>query len=203
MSRSLTAGFITEATAAGNSPCLFFEGEFVTSTLRLWTGERDISWNSQTWLGNGYLQNITGAEETSDVQATRIVVHLSGVPSAQVSFALSEPALNKPGKVWFGFLTSAGAVVADPYLMFEGKCDAVELIEGPDGTNLQIAYESHAADLERPKSSRYTDEAQKRFYSTDKGFEFVAKLKDLELQWGTVGKDRTRRPPRRRASYGR
>lgn len=198
MTRSLTAGFITEALAAECRPCLFFEGWFTTSTLRLWTGERDISWNSQTWLGNGYFQNITGAEETSDTQATRIVVHLTGVPSEQVSFALTEPALNKPGYVWFGFLTSAGAVVADPYLMFEGKCDAAEIVENPDGTNLQITYESQAVDLERPRNNRYTDESQKRFYADDKGFEYVARLKDLTLHWGTTGRDSTKRPPRRR-----
>lgn len=200
MSRGLTAGFIAEATAARCSPCLFFEGEFASATLRLWTGFGDISWNGQTWLGNGYFQDITDGEETSDVQATRIVVHLTGVPEAQVAFALTELLQNKPGKVWFGFIDEDGAVVADPYLMFEGKLDTGELVDTPEGGNLQITYESHAADLERPKANRYTNESQKRFYSDDKGFEFVARLKDLTLQWGT-GKDNTKRPPKRRNPF--
>lgn len=201
MSRALTAGFIAEALAAGCSPCLFVEGEFATATLRLWTGLGDIAWNGQTWLGNGYVQNVTEGEETSDMQATRIVVHLTGVPELQVSFALTELLQNKPGKIWFGFVNSSGAVVVDPYLTFEGKLDTGELVDTPEGGNLQITYETHAVDLERPKANRYTDEGQKRFYPDDKGFEFVARLKDLTLQWGTTGKDSTKRPPKRRNPF--
>jgi len=38
--------------------------------------------------------------------------------------------------------------------------------------------------FERPYVRRYTDEDQKIEHPTDKGFEFVAAIQDLELVWG-------------------
>lgn len=198
MPRTLTSAFIDEATAARCEPCLFVEMELRTQTLRLWTGLGDITWDGETWLGNGYFQNVTGGEETSDIQATSIVFHLTAVPEAQVALALSEFMRNKPGSLWFGFLDAAGDVVADPALMFEGKLDAAELVETPEGSNLQVTYQSNFADLERSSAGRYTDAGQKKFYPEDKGFEFVEKVRDRDLRWGSK-KSNTKRPPKKRA----
>lgn len=184
MTRGLTAGFIAEAIASTNRPVLFYEGVFITQTLRIWSGVGDIVWNSVTWLGNGYLGLFAGGNEIQETQATGIEITLSGVPQAILSLILQEINQGASGKLYFGFLNSAGAVIVDPYPLFSGKADSANISEGPTSATVTLAYETPLIDLERPKEFRYTKESQRVFFPTDQGFDYVSVLQDWSGFWG-------------------
>lgn len=184
MSRDLTAGTLAEVTAGACAPVLFFEGEFGSGTLRLWTGVGDVTWDSQTWTGAGNLLAASAVTETVDLRAVGITVSLSGMPSSLISLALAEADQGLPGSVYLGFLDAAGTIVADPYLSFEGRLDVPEIADQGDSCTISITYESRLIDLERPRARRYTAEDQRVTDAQDRGFDNVAALQDAVVIWG-------------------
>lgn len=182
--RDLTSGVQTAIAADQVSPILLFQGEFASGTVRVWSGIGDLAWNSATWNGVGDLGGISAITESEDVQANGITVTLSGIPSDLISLALGDAVQGKLGKVYFGFLDSSGAVIADPVLMFEGRLDIPAIQEDGENAIIQITYESRLIDLQKPRQSLYTHEDQKTRYPSDMGFEFVPSLQDQSITWG-------------------
>lgn len=187
MSRNLTAGWIAEASSPLCRPRFFFQGTFASSTIYYWTGAADVSWNGHTWISNGYLDIIGDHDETSEIRATGLTIQLSGVPTAQIAFALEETFINQDGRIYLGFVdaTETG-IIADPYLLFQGRLDSCQYVRGPDTAMVQLVYESRFIDLNRSPACRYTDANQKSFYPSDRGFEFVAKLANYASYWGAT-----------------
>lgn len=184
MSRSGTAGFLSEIAAGSSSPVLLFEAEFSSGWLRLWTGIGPITWNTYTWTGAGNLIGVSPVQETADLRAVGITVSLSGMPSSLISVALAQARQGKIGRVYLGFLNSSGAIVADPYLSFEGRLDVPEIADSGDDCTISISYESRLIDLDRPRERRYTGEDQRIDYPEDRGFDNVATLQDTPVVWG-------------------
>jgi hypothetical protein len=184
MVRALTAGFIAEAVAASNRPIMLFEGVFASSTLRLWNGYGDLSWNSQTWLGNGWFRGIEGGEETTQVEALDMAVILSGVSASAISLVLGDQKQGAGGNLYIGFLNSSGAVVADPYLWWAGGYSHTEIAEAGDSTTLRLTYESRLVDMDRPREGRWTHDSQQQLFAGDKGFEYVVATANWHGQWG-------------------
>lgn len=188
MTRALTAGFITEATAKSNSPVFFFEAVFESLTLRLWNGIGDLSWSGQTWLGNGWFDGFSGAEESNDFARNGMEVQLSGLPETLIALILSGSKQGSSGKLWLGFLNSSNGVIADPYLVFEGKLDIPSLDEGPDEALITLTYENEFTLINRSTEFRWEPESQKIFYPNDRGFEFMTATQEWNGQWGTKKK---------------
>lgn len=184
MTRDLTANVLAQLASGTVSPVHFFEAEFVTGWLRLWTGTGPISWNGQTWTGAGNLVGVSSITETADSRAVGITISLSGLPTSLISLALSEARQGKIGRVYLGFIDSAGAVVADPYKSFEGRLDVPEIADEGETCTISISYESRLIDLERSRERRYTGEDQRLDYPEDRGFDNVAALQDAVVLWG-------------------
>ena len=185
MARDLTNDMIAEIEAVKNSPIFLYEGVFIGFTLRLWNGIGDLSWDSQTWQGNGWLRGFQGVEENVDMSSTGMDIELAGVPQFLISTLLNSVQQNASGKLWLGFLDSSGNVVADPYLMFRGKLDVPTIDDQVGNPIIQLSYEAETIDLENASDYRYTPESQKIFYPNDKGFDYVAQLAATwKGQWG-------------------
>jgi len=183
MARNLTAGLQAETLAAQLSPILFLEFETAAGTSRAWTGFGTISWNGQSWIGLGHLLGVSAIEETGDVVANGVSISLSGVPAELVSIALTHVRQGKPVRIWLGALDAAGAVIADPYLMFQGRFDTAAIQEGADTAAIIVQAESRLIDLERPRTRRYTPEDQAIDYPGDLGLAFVSAIQDAAIIW--------------------
>lgn len=177
MSRTIAAAMLTEIQAGKLRPVLFYEGVFVSDTVRFWTGIGTISWNSLSWEGVGQMMGITPIEETADNTATGFSVSLKA-SSSIVNRALQECRHNKSGKIWLGALTAAGAVVADPVLSRAGFLDYPKINDAGETCTITITYEDENADLRRPRERRFTHEDQKLDYPADLGFEYVTALQE-------------------------
>jgi hypothetical protein len=187
MTRDLTSGLLTEVTAQVMQPCILFEGEFEGGTVRLWSGLGDLTWNSVIWTGAGNLLGVSAVEETTAVVANGITVSLSGIPVEWRSAAIDGARQGKPGRVWFGALDAAGALVADPYMLFAGRLDVPEITFGGETFAITITYESRLIDLTRPREWRYTHESQQILFPGDKGLEYVTTIQDKAVAWGQRG----------------
>ncbi len=129
-------GLSPEFLAATDQPILypiaFFEGEFATGTLRLWTGFGDRVWDGKTWNGVGWLIGISTVEETAEVKATSLTIGLKANQEL-VSLALGQIRRNRPMSIWLGF-TLPAVVLGDPGTGEVLGSPAVEQILGDPGT---------------------------------------------------------------------
>lgn len=187
MARALTGGMVTAVTGKAVRPVLFYEGQYASGTLRLWSGRGTMPWNGQDWTGVGQMIGISPIEEVSDIRAVGFAVSLAGDDGAILSLNLGAARQGLPGKVWFGAFDAAGALIVDPFLAFAGRFDVPDILDEGERCTVQARYESRLIDLDRARERRYTDEDQRTDFADDPGFEFVTKLADKEVVWGGGG----------------
>lgn len=194
MARDITAGFTTELTASSIQPIVFAEVYFFSTAsaaindeipINLWSGVGDISWDSKTWIGAGDLLKITPSAETEEIVPSSIQLQLGGIESSYISIALLSVRQGKDARVWFGFLASNGSVISDPFPLFHGRVDTVEIIEGPKTSTINVSAENRLVDLMRKRERRYTPEDQKIDFPSDKGLEPVHAAAIWSGNWGS------------------
>lgn len=165
-------------------PILLAWLDFVSGTKRLWSGIGDLSWDSQTWQGTGNLGRISTIEETMELRATGMAMQLSGVNSADLNEVIVEPIQGRKARVYLGFLDANAQLVADPVVLFDGRMDTVEIVDGGAVATITMMVESRLRDLDRPRVRRYTDADQQTRFAGDKGLEYVPSLQEIAIPWG-------------------
>jgi len=191
MSRTLSGAFLSAMVDTVVRPVFLVKLEFTLSTLYLSTSNRDISWNAQTWLGNGVLHNpIENFKESNDVEALGLVVRVNCLDSAIMSALLSELTRSKICEVYQGLFDTSYALIADPVLVFKGYFNSVEFDEDEGENIANILYENDLLVMKKTNHYRYTHESQQLLYAGDKGFEYVAKIPDWSGFWGKAQKVR-------------
>lgn len=188
MSRGLSAGMQTEVQASTLRPFFLISVNFPSAPLLLWDGYGDLIWSAATWLGNGWFQGFTDIREDNDINSKGVDILLSGVPQSLVSLILTEARHSVRGTIRIGMFDSSGAIIADPYLLFEGALSAPRIDESGETSQLTLTFEDDLIRLNRDKELRYTHESQQSIFSADLGFQYVAKLQDWNGFWGTKKK---------------
>ena len=184
MARDLTAGMVTEVTAAALEPIIFIKAEFDSGDLNLFTGLGSISFGGDTYTGGGDLLTFSAIEETEVVEANNVTIGLTGIKSSVISIALGEDYQDRQITVWFGALDSSGALIADPQKIFSGRMDVMQIEDGGETASISVRCESNLITLKRPKERRYTSEDQKSDHPTDTFFDQVESLQDAQVTWG-------------------
>jgi hypothetical protein len=187
MSRNLTTAVQNELAASELQPFFAIKLAFDSGDVRVWTGYNDITIASETYIGGGQLLSISPIEETVEIAARGVNLALNGINSSLVSVALTESYQGRSAKVYLGVISS-GAVVSDPYLVFDGRMDVMTIEDAGDTANISLSAESRLIDLERARVRRYTNNDQQNQFAGDTSLRFVADLQDKEIAWGS-GKD--------------
>ena len=208
MSRTLDASIISALSSGDIEPFFAFKMEFDTTTLLLYTGLGTITIGSDTYTGVGSLLSFTNVEESADIGAKSVTITLSGIPSTNLSLALTEPYQGREVTILFGIrnanvvylidengdfiLTEQGGLIdvtdsTEPNAsstLFVGYIDQMDITEGPETSSISVVLESKLLELERTRVLRYTSAIQKALYSGDKGFDFVDELQGQTFNWG-------------------
>lgn len=182
--RTLTPEFIAKLEAVTKSPVIFYEGEFSSDVINLWSGIGTKSWDGKDWVGVGGLASVSSIQETTEIKADGIQVSLTGIPTENMSLVLSEQFSGAYGKVWLGFIEDNGDIVTDPALAFYGRMDVPTIADDGNTLSISIAYENRLKDLERPRELRYTHDSQQSIFAGDLGFEYVPSLQEWNGVWG-------------------
>src|SRR5690348_14896303 len=132
MARDLTSAMATAIDATVVYPAQLYEGFFASGPVRLWTGVGDLSWNGHVWTGGGEMLSISPLGENDELRAEGFQVSLTGLPLTNVFEALVNVRQGMPGSLWLALLDAAGAVIADPYLLVEGRLDTVPVSDNGD-----------------------------------------------------------------------
>lgn len=181
--RDLTAALLTEVTSSIVSPILLTDLSFPSASLRLWSGYGDLTFDGDVYTGSGEYGGISPIEETAKTKAAGVNLTLTGIPLSIISLALTEDYQGREAKVYLGALDSSGVLVVDPFLVFQGYMDTMDMTESGETANFSLAVENKLIALERPNRHLWTSARQKLDYPTDKGFDLVTELQDKEVKW--------------------
>jgi len=214
MTRGLTTAVQSMVDSSELSPVFLIEFQFLSGTLRFWTGIGLLDWNGETWNGSGDVIKFTGINETQETQATGLQFQISGADiSHLMSAALTEDVQGRSAILWMGFMDysasafeitdpadgtitdpadgaiidpagTVGELLADPIGPFEYRMDTFIIDDDPNNHTIALTCESFLASLTRPRIRRYTHEDQQIEFPGDLGLEFVTVIQNKEIKWG-------------------
>lgn len=192
-SRNMTAAVLTEIAKDQTFPFFLLEVVFdvtpitlASNTVRLTTAYNDITFNGETWFAVGHFLGFTPVRETMENRITKLSVQLSGVDQSNISEFLSREYINRPIRVYLGFINFTGyTVIVDPFLLFDGLMSDVAINDDPvGGTSIVVVDCVDHWEAFNTKPGRHTNnDEQQSFFPGDAGFEFVAKV-PRNLKWG-------------------
>ena len=165
---------------------MFFavKAEFDTDDILVWTGNGDLTVDSETYTGAGQLLNISGIEEDLELKSSGISISLTGMDSTILNLALTENYQNRPITVFLGFLMGGSNESAGEVTVFKGRMTSLTITDTPQGATITVNCENRLVDLNRPSNLRYTTESQQFISSGDTGFNRVQNLQDKQIAWG-------------------
>lgn len=189
MARDLSSGFEAEIDAQVLRPVVLIEALFDSGDLRFWTGYGDLVYDGDTYTGSGDLVKMNRVDETQDLTANNVAFELSGIPSSIVSIALGEDYQGRVITAYFAVLDSDFSLIADPYQIFSGYMDVMQIEDSGTEARITVNSESELIVLKDSKERRYTPEDQKQDYPNDEGLDFVPIIQDIELTFGAGRED--------------
>lgn len=149
--------------------------------LLLWSGIGNLIYDNEIYTGAGDLLGIDEIEETEETRAVGMTVSITGIPSDFLALALGVNYQQRPLTIWLAALNSSGVLIADPYLLFKGYMDVMEINEGGDTGTISVTVENKLIVLDIPNGRKYTLEDQKIDFPNDVGLEFIPLMQDAEI----------------------
>ena len=184
MPRDVDAAMLAELEGAIIRPRFFLQIELEGgSTVNYWTGEKDITWNSKTWIANGFFKSTDQISESSDHGFEGLSVDLCGEPSALISALLSSIKRNRRVDLYFGLVSDSNVVTNTP-VRFTGVIEKSKLIDGINEATIRIECTSDLARLNTSIDRRFNAQSQAIDYPNDTGLRYVEKLQNFNGVWG-------------------
>jgi hypothetical protein len=177
----------SSATSPVAAPVVLVELDFASGPFRAWTGLGQLNWAGKVFEGVGSIGAVGEVEKTVELRAVRLTLALSPVPQEVVDIALAERSFRlRPARLWGALLDAEGAFVADPFPLWAGLMDTIEVTDGAE-PRVALTCESRLVDLERAEVRRYTDADQRAEYPGDRFFEYVPALQEAEIRLPASG----------------
>lgn len=184
MTRSLTAGMVTEVTGTITRPFVLLKFAFDSGDLNLWSGVGNLVWSGDTYTGAGNLLAISSVTETEEIIANGIEFTISGIASSIIATALSEDYQGRTVTMWRGMFDSSKAIIADPIKIFSGIMDVMTILESGRTSTITVSAESQLRSLTRPSARKWTAADIKVLRPFDKGFDELPQIQDDPIRWG-------------------
>lgn len=182
MPRGLATANQTAVLSRFLEPVLLVRLDFASETVYIASTPFSLAWNSQTWLGVGFLGSVSGVSEDTEVKAAATTLTLSGIPTEYINDALAVVKFGGKAQLYVGFLSN-GALVTDPIPANLGLIDAPAFKVGPQSCSISISIESEMSDLQRSRGGRLTACDQRSRFPWDACCDIVSKIQDKLLLW--------------------
>ena len=184
MSRTLSAAMQAVATADVVYPLYLLDMEFSSGSVYLWSGSGDLVFGSNTYLGVGDLLSIGSVQESAELTANGATISLSGVKTSLLNLARDEPYQGRPLTIRLGAFDDNGDLIASPVIIFSGFMDVMTIADSGATSTINVTAENKLIEFQTTAVRRYTAEDQKIDHPSDKGFEFVSAMQELQIFWG-------------------
>ena len=183
--RGMSAAMLTEIAKGDIKPVELLELYFDAATEYYCDQQRDVDWNSNTYQGNGYYLGMGEVEESIDLIVDKVKLTISGIDQSKISQILTVNFIDRKVIVRQGFLNSSNAVIADPYIKFDGRIDSASMSDsGPGGsTTVDFTVASHWVDFGRSPGRRANHEEHQLHYPGEKGLIYASEV-TKNIPWG-------------------
>lgn len=156
--------------------------------LYLWTGQQDILFEGNTYLGEGAILSFDGVEETSDLGAVGITLGMAfssnNVTADIMQKVVTDKYQGKPITVYLRLGTSTGGYAGDPIVLFDGFIDVMSVEDDGDVASISLSAESSLIRLGRAHNRRYTHKDQQFYFAGDDGLLHVTGVQEKQVYWG-------------------
>ena len=184
MARDISAGMVTEVQATVVTLAYLVKLAFPAfGDVNLWTGIRPIIFNGDTYSGVGDLLGVSDITEEGGLKAASVTFTLSGIPSANLSLALTENVQDRLAKAWLAMFDSSDAIITSPIPIFVGRMSTMDIVEKADTSTISVVAENILTLLNRASNRRWTDEDQQIDFPNDTFLKFVVKTQDQVFVW--------------------
>ena len=165
-------------------PVIFVELLFDDDPLYVNTTPSVLEWDSKVWLGAGELGAISSPVQKIDMSSPILTVSLSGVPVERLNEARLEKYRNRIGNVYLGLFGSDWTLESAPLQIYGGTLDGMSIGVSGKTSTLSVDIGSPFGEWDIPKPYRNTNENQQKIYPGDLGFEYIARMVEVDLVWG-------------------
>lgn len=160
---------------------------FDSGTTHYCTGDMSVNWNGFTYIAVGNIGSITPVQETVNLQASSVIFRVSGLPvSGWINTFLNEQVQGRIVKMYTGYFDRTWKLIDTPVLIFQGTMDTVDLDIG-DTATVSISAQNKLTDWDRADNTNFSQNDQKARYPNDNFFNFVEKMVDQAIHWGSDG----------------
>ena len=142
-----------------------------------------VSGSSVIYTSSDFILGVSNFTEETDVTKTSLTLTLSGADQTFISTCLNENVVNDSVKIFRGFLNDSNALIADPFLLYDGQIDTFSINENQNESTVNLGIVSHWADFEKRSGRKTNNTSQQRFFSTDVGMDFSSQTV-LDIKWG-------------------
>ena len=142
-----------------------------------------VSGSSVTYSSSKFLVSYPEVSEETDISKSSIAITLSGANQTYISIALAENIVNDSVTIYRAFLDSNNAIIADPFLLYQGTIETYTIQETNTDSALSLNVVSHWADFEKKSGRKTNSTSQQRFFSGDLGMAFSSE-NVLDIKWG-------------------
>jgi hypothetical protein len=164
-------------------PILLVKIEFTSVTVYLTTAGHDISWDSNTWLANGFIVEEPENSQHREMRTTSDDITLTGVDQSIVAIILTESQTNRVVTVYEAFVDDDGGVVPDPYIRDVYFIDQTSTKQGIREATVGLTLAGEFADFDYRAGIRTTMASHQRIHPNDQFFRYSTDVKRQQL-WG-------------------
>lgn len=155
------------------------------------TGNATIAYAGETWTAIGGIGQIDTIGEGTDGSATGVTATLYQVPSEFRDDVADQATRGCLYELYVGALAPNYQDVAGVKLIWKGRLDSYEIVDGGDTLTVTAAGESRMRDQRRPAIKRFTDAWQQRRYPGDRFFEYAPRCVEIPVLWAKAKQDAT------------
>lgn len=151
--------------------------------VRVWTGTGNIIFEGEEWIGAGGVGAIDTIGEGTDGSAVGIKASLFNVPSEFRDDIADQATKGATFEVWVGALNETFQVVEAVKLLWKGRSDTYEVVDGGETLTVNVTGESRMRDQRRPAIKRFTNTYQQSKHPGDLFFEYADSLAEVSILW--------------------
>ena len=145
---------------------------------------------SELYTGIGDFGGLSAELVESVAGAPKAVqVSLTGIKASLITTIQTDNYFRRDIEIMVGLEDDTGASIDDPEIVFSGFMDKPDIALNEGIGQITLTCESRGINLLRASGHTFTDEDKQAEVSGDLLAEYVYRLKDLQLFWGSRGYD--------------
>lgn len=143
----------------------------------------DIVEGGYTYLSSGLVGNLQPATQQASISLNTYKIELSNVDQTITNAYMSQNYRGFDAVVSLVLIDTNGDVINDPYIIFKGTLDNLQIEESASKAKLTLSLTSHWASFNATNTRYTTDHSQNEYHSGDSFFKWAYRERS-NLGWG-------------------